>query len=488
MYDVCIIGAGVVGCAIARELSRYELRTLLIDRAGDVSQGASKANSGIVHGGYAAPSGTLKAELCAEGNRRFSQLEAELHFGFRRCGSLVLGFAEEERAAVERLYENGIANGSEGLSILEGSEIHRLEPNVSLEARFALRCASVGVASPYELTIALAENAVANGVELRLFSEVLAIEERGGFSIETARGPVEAAFVVNAAGVAADRIAAMVGACNFSISPRKGEYLLFQKGYGSILSHVVFQVPTDRGKGVLVTSTYHGNLLIGPNVEEAASPEDVDTSPEALLSIIETARRSVPGFELSKLLTSFSGVRAVPDRKDFIIEESEIPGFINVAGIESPGLTSAPAIAERVVRILRDAGLSLRARGGFASRRKPIIVPKSLSDEEVSQRVKLDSSPERIVCRCERVSEGEILDCMGRGIPVESVDAVKRRTRAGMGSCQGTFCRPRVTALLARELGIAAEAVRVRSDELTKPVRVKRTFYREVAQGAQSGG
>jgi len=487
MYDVCIIGAGVVGCAIARELSRYELRTIVLDRAGDVSQGASKANSGIVHGGYAAPHGTLKAELCAEGNRRYSQLESELHFGFRRSGALVLGFTPDDRPAIERLYANGVENGAEGLSIIEGAQIRELEPNVSKDARFALRCASVGVASPYELTIALAENAVANGVELRLFSEVVGIEANRGFTLETVRGEIRAAFVVNAAGVASDRVAAMAGAGDFSITPRKGEYLLFQKGYGSILNHVIFQVPTDKGKGVLVTSTYHGNLLIGPNAEEAASRDDVDTSTEALLSIIEVARKSVPGFELSKVLTTFSGVRAISDRRDFIIEESRVPGLFNVAGIESPGLTSAPAIAERVVRLLRDAGLTMKAKQGFDPRRKPIIIPKSLTDQEVARLIKLESSPERIVCRCERVSEGEILDCMHRGIPVESVDAVKRRTRAGMGTCQGTFCRPRVTALLARELGVAAEAVRVRSDEVTNPVRVKRTFYKEPAQGTRRG-
>jgi len=487
MYDVCIIGAGVVGCAIARELSRYELRTIVLDRAGDVSQGASKANSGIVHGGYAAPNGTLKAELCADGNRRFTQLDSELHFGFRRSGALVLGFSDEDRVAIETLYANGIANGAEGLSIVEGSRIRELEPNVSEDARWALRCASVGITSPYELTIALAENAVANGVELRLFSEVVAIEAGPGFTVETVRGEVDAAFVVNAAGVAGDRVAEMAGARDFSITPRKGEYLLFQKGYGRILSHVIFQVPTDKGKGVLVTSTYHGNLLIGPNAEEAASIEDVDTSVEALLSIIEVARKSVPGFELSRLLTSFSGLRAISDRRDFIIGESRVPGFFNVAGIESPGLTSAPAIAQRVVRLLREAGLTMKAKRGCDPSRKPIIVPKSLTDQEVARLIKLDSSPERIVCRCERVSEGEILDCMQRGIPVESVDAVKRRTRAGMGTCQGAFCRPRVTALLAQKLGLPAEEVRVRSDELTKPVRVKRTFYKEAAEGTRSG-
>ncbi len=488
MYDVCIVGAGVVGCAIARELSRYELRTIVLDRAGDVSQGASKANSGIVHGGYAAPHGSLKAELCAEGNRRFSQLEDELHFGFRRSGALVLGFTEEDRAAIESLYANGIANGAEGLSIVEGPQIRELEPNSSEDARCGLRCTSVGVTSPYELTIALAENAVANGVELRLFSEVIGIEAGRGFTVRTARGEVEAAFVVNAAGIAGDQVAEMVGACDFSITPRKGEYLLFQKGYGSILNHVIFQVPTDKGKGVLVTSTYHGNLLIGPNAEEVASRDDVDTSVEALLSIIEVARKSVPGFELSKLLTSFSGLRAISDRRDFIIGESRVPGFFNVAGIESPGLTSAPAIAERVVRLLREAGLTMKAKGSFHPRRNPIIVPKRLTDQEVARLIKLESTPERIVCRCERVSEGEIHDSMHRGIPVESVDAVKRRTRAGMGTCQGTFCRPRVTALLAEELGLPAEQVRVRSDDLANPIRVKRTFYKEFAEGTRSGG
>ncbi len=474
MYDVCIIGAGVVGCAIARALSAYTLRVVVVERADDVSQGASKANSGIVHGGYASPPNTVKSELCVKGNRMFRELERELHFGYREIGALVLGFSAADLEVLERLRADGRANGVEDLEILGPREIASTEAMVSAEASAALFCGSVGVTSPYELTIALAENAVSNGVELRLRAAVVGIEKGSCFTVVTTGGRIEAQFVVNAAGVESDTVAAMVGEPGFSIRPRKGEYLLFERGYGSILGKVIFQAPTARTKGVLVTPTYHGNLLVGPNAEEVHSRENVDTEPATLLELARTARRSVPNLDLSKVITTFSGLRAACDRRDFIIEEAKTRGFLNVAGIESPGLTAAPAIAERVAALLKELGLSLTARQARRGTRSPIIVPKRLAEEEVKRLVAMESALERIVCRCELVTEGEILDSMRRGIPVETVDAVKRRTRAGMGQCQGAFCRPRVKALLARELGVPVEDVRVRAD--AAPRRAARGF------------
>ncbi len=481
MYDVCIIGAGVVGCAIARELSKHRLRIILLEKAEDVTQGASKANSGIVHGGYSAKHGTLKGELCAEGNRGFGALDQELHFGFRRNGALVLAFGEEDEQAIAALYENGVKNRTEGLEILTAQQVRKMEPSVSSAVTAALYCAGAGVTSPYELAIALAENAIDNGVELRLNAEVTGIERGDPFLIHSRSGEISASFVVNAAGIYADTIAEMVGARDFTITPRKGEYILFERGYGKLVRSVVFQTPSARGKGILVTSTYHGNLLIGPNAEDVPSREVVDTTEEAIRQIIDTARRSVPVFDLRKVITSFSGIRATSDRGDFIIEESGVPRFINVAGIESPGLTSSPAIACRVAGILREAGLSMERRE-FAPNRRAVIVPKALPPDEVKRRVELAAGPERLVCRCEQVSEGEILDALSRGIRVDTTDAVKRRTRAGMGRCQGTFCRPRVKALLARELGCKVDEVRVRADADAVKNRPQRAFFIALAK------
>lgn len=482
MYDVCIIGAGVVGTAIARELSRYRLRVALVERAEDVTQGASKANSGIVHGGYAAKHGTLKAELCAEGNRRFEGLQSELHFGYRRTGSLVVGFDEQDDATIQALYENGRLNGAEGLEILSAREVRAMEPNISDRVRGALYCATAGVTSPYELTIALAENAIENGVDLLLNRQVTAIEAGDDFSVCAGETTIHSHFVVNAAGVRSDEVAGMVGLHDFTITPRKGEYVLFEKGYGKLVNTVIFQTPTDKGKGILVTSTYHGNLMIGPNAEEVNDREDGATTEEHLVDIVETARKSVPSFDLSKVITNFSGIRATADGKDFIIEESSVPRFINAAGIDSPGLTSSPAIALRVAEILRSAGLELQVKSDWQAERRPIIVPKSLDPTELKERIALPAGPERIVCRCEQVSEAEILDAMARGIPVDTTDAVKRRTRAGMGFCQGQFCRPRVKALLARELGRSADDIKVRADENATAGRPGRDFFRKLAK------
>jgi len=274
----------------------------------------------------------------------------------------------------------------------------------------------------------------------------------------------------------------MVGARNFSIIPRKGEYILFQRGYGRLVNTVIFQTPTAKGKGILVTSTYHGNLMIGPNAEETQSREDAGTEEDHLREIIATARKSVPSFDLTKVITNFSGLRATADGKDFIIEESTVKRFINVAGIDSPGLTSSPAIGRRVTEILRSAGLPLRAKTQFRARRKPIIVGKSLDAKELKRRIDLPSGPDRIICRCEQVSEAEILDAMSRGISVDTTDAVKRRTRAGMGFCQGQFCRPRVRALLARELGCEPEEIPVRADETATEGRPGKEFFRNLAK------
>ena len=451
MYDFCIIGAGVVGSHIARELSRYEVQSCILEKAGDVSEGASKANSGIIHGGYAAKHGTLKGTFNIKGNRLFQQLENELNFGYRKTGGLVLGFDENDYTALIKLYENGKKNGVSNLKVIERDEILSMEPAVNSNGRYALYSEEIGVTSPYEYNIALAENAVANGVKLFLNSEVVSIHRENNFyCLETPEKQIKTKCVINAAGIYADKISRMAGVDNFSITPRKGQYILFQKGTGRIVKRVIFQIPTVKGKGILVTSTYHGNLLLGPNSEEIEDRETTRTDDETLDYIMETASKSIPDLDPGPILKTFSGIRPAPSTGDFIVRE-EMPGFINAAGIETPGLTSSPAIARMVVDLIKKHR-ELRLNKSFNPYRKPIIIPKALADEEVKRRIALKASPEKIICRCEQVTEGEILDALHRNIPVNTVYGVKKRTRAGMGKCQGRFCGPRVREIIDREM------------------------------------
>ncbi len=477
LYDVCIVGAGVVGMNIARELAKYELKVCVLERCDDVSCGCSKANSGIVHGGYSDEPGSLKAELCVAGNRMYAKLEEELNFGYRETGSLVLAFRAEDVAKLHKIYEKGIKNGVAGLKIIDGDEARALEPYLSKDVKAALYCRDAGVTSPYEFVIALAENAVANGVELRLDTEVKAIEKNGtDFSLALGDGgTVKARFVINAAGVYSDRVSAMVGIDDYVITPRRGQYVLLEKEQSYLAKSVIFQVPTELGKGILVTTTYHGNLLVGPNAEEIDDKEDVGTDAATLENIVRTARLSVPDFDMKKAITSFAGNRPISNCKDWVIEESRVKGFINLIGIDSPGLTSSPAIALKVKGILSSAGLALQEKKNFNPLRKPIIRKK---DALFKGDITAVTPEEHVICRCEQVTEAEIIDSLHRGISVRSLDGVKRRTRAGQGKCQGAFCGPRVRALIAKELGISQEEVTQRGPGSSiLPERVKRSEF-----------
>jgi glycerol-3-phosphate dehydrogenase len=459
MYDIAIIGAGVEGSAIARRFSRYKLKICLIEKQDDVSCGASKANSGIVHGGYDDTPGTLKAKLCVKGNRMYDRLNRELNFGYRETGSFVIAFSDEEKKHLEKLYYNGIKNGVGGMEIIDGEKVRQMEPYVNSKVKWALYCKDSGVCSPYEFTIALAENAVENGVDLKLENEVIGINRKENyFEIVTSQERIEARYVINAAGVYSDKISNMVGLNYFHIIPRKGEYVLFNKDQSYLVNSVIFQVPTEKGKGILVTTTYHGNLMIGPNAQEVSNKEDVNTNEEMLNYIVETARKSVECFDMKKAITSFAGVRPTSSTRDFIIEETKVEGFINVAGIDSPGLTSAPAIAEEVVNILSEK-VKLEEKDNFNPYRKPIIVKK---DKDFHGDINAQEPEKHIICRCERITEAEIVDALNRPIKTVSIDGIKRRTRAGMGMCQGAFCGPRVRKLIAREMGIPEEQVKQR--------------------------
>jgi len=461
-YDVVIVGAGVVGCAVARELSRFQLKVCVLEKGADVSLGASKANSGIVHGGYDSKQGTLKAILAPKGNKMWDTMNEELNFGFRRCGSLVLGFADSDREIIMELKTNGEQNGVEGLRILGPKEIIEMEPNVNPTVKCALYCPTAGITSPYEYCIALAENAIANGVEFRMNAEVqdiLLVSD--GFYVVTSgtRRKIKCQYVVNCAGLHAADIAAMVAANDFVMKPRKGEYLLLDKVQGKLTNMVLFPLPSKKyGKGILVSPSFWGNLLLGPTARGPKSKQVAYNNHDVIMHIVGRARRSLPSFDLNQIITSFAGLRAKTDKNDFIVEQSCCPNFINVAGIDSPGLTSSPAVALKVVHEIlgSECGLQLTPDPSFNPNRSPIIVPKPFIWDGSTDH----PDPEKhIICRCERVSRAEILDCMRRGLPVLSTDAVKRRTRAGMGPCQGGYCQPRVAQLIADEYGIPVDQV-----------------------------
>ncbi|MGP3778695.1 NAD(P)/FAD-dependent oxidoreductase [Halanaerobium saccharolyticum] len=465
MYDVAVIGAGVVGSAIARELSKYQLELTLIEKESDVSTGASKANTGIVHGGYVAKAGTLKGELCIKGNSMYQKLNEELNFGYKKTGGLVLAFDEEDEKTLERIYQNALKVGQpeEEIEIIYGDQIKEVEPHVSDQVQAAFYCKSIGVTSPYEFTIALAENAVDNGVDLKLESEVINIEKDNGyFEIETVNEKIKSRYLINAAGIYADRIASMLNTDDFEIYPMRGEYVVFSKSQSHLVNSVIFQAPNPKTKGVVATTTTHGNFMIGPNAEEIDKKNDVSTTYKEIKYIIDQARRSVLDFDTNRMLRTFAGLRPKSTRGDFIIEETEHKGFIQAAGIDSPGLTSSPAIAKKLVNILKDSGLKLIKKDDFNPQRPAIVVEK---DEDFAGEIDHQDPEKNIICRCETVTEAEILDALNRSIPIKTTDAVKRRTWAKTGECQANFCESRIKKIISRELNIPVEEVKNRDED-----------------------
>ena len=456
MYDVIIIGAGVSGAAVARELSRYRVKACVLEKEEDVCCGTSKANSAIIHAGYDAEPGTLKAWLNVRGNEMMEKLSEELDFPFKRTGSLVICRDEEGMPALRRLYDKGIENGVPDLKILDREEVLKMEPNVADDVYAALYAPTAGIVCPFSLNIALAENAYMNGIDFKFDTEVQEIVRiEKGYEIRTDNGTFQTRYVVNAAGVYADKFHNMVSRKKIHITPRRGDYCLLDKNAGSHVGRTIFTLPTKYGKGVLVTPTVHGNLLVGPTAIDVEDKEGTNTTAAGLDELIIKAGQSVKDLPMRQVITSFAGLRAHEDGGEFIIGEPEdAKGFIDCAGIESPGLTSAPAIGEMAAGILREK-LHLEEKDDFITERKGILDPDTLTKEERAELIRREPVYGNIICRCEMVTEGEIIDAIRRPLGAKSLDGVKRRTRAGMGRCQSGFCSPRTMEILARELGIS---------------------------------
>lgn len=458
MVDVVIVGGGVCGCSLLYELSRYKLSAVLVEKENDVSVGTTKANSAIVHAGYDPHPGTKMARYNVEGNALVKELCEKLDVPYQQIGSLVLAFDADQDALVRELFDRGTQNGVPGMKVLSAEEVREMEPNVSPEVTSALYAPSAGIVSPWELAIALAETAVKNGARVELNSEVTSIQPiDGGFRVTAGGKEIDTRFVVNAAGIWSDKINDMAAPHTFTVSANKGEYFLLDKSQGTLVNHVIFQCPSKVGKGVLVSPTVHGNLIVGPNAEDAEK-DDLGTTGGGLAFVRKMALRSVPDINFRDSIRNFAGLRANTEIDDFLVGETDQKGFFNIAGIKSPGLTSAPAIARDMVRMLGEAGLALDPKETFVDERH-VVRFKHLSHEERAAAIAKNPLYGQIVCRCETITEGEIVDALHRPLPPCSIDGVKRRCGSGMGRCQGGFCGPRVQQIIARELGIPQEAV-----------------------------
>lgn len=457
MYDVAIIGAGVVGALIARELSRYQLKICILEKENDVAMGATKANSAIVHAGFDAKEGSLKARLNVKGNKMMPQIAEELGVKYENNGSIVIGFSERDREVLKELKLRGEKNGVCGLRIVEKEELKSLEENLSDDVLCALFAPTGGIICPYELCIAAVGNAMDNGAELHRNFNVTQIEKTpNGYEIFSDDKSVLSKIIINAAGMYADKIAEMAGDNSFKITPRRGEYILLDKECGILVHHTIFRTPSEMGKGILITPTVDGNLLTGPTATDITDRDDKKTTAEGFSKIIKEARENVVNVPFNKTITSFCGLRAVGDTGDFIINAKG--NFINVAGIESPGLSASPAIALYVKEMLSEM-IELNKKENYNPKRKPAHAFREASISQKNEIISKDKAFGRIICRCEGITEGEIIEAIRTNPKPRDLDGVKRRTRAQMGRCQGGFCTPYIIELLSRELNIPCEEI-----------------------------
>ena len=454
MYDVTIIGCGIAGASLAYQLSRYNLRVLVLERENDVSMGTTKANSAIVHAGYDPEPGSLMAKLNVRGAEMMEPLCRSLSVEYRRVGSFVIAFDEADLVHLQKLYKNGIQNGVGGLRILSGAEARTMEPNLADTVCGALLAPSAGIVDPWGLCIAEAEVAVRNGVELRLRSEVYGIKELDNhYVLHTSSGDVETTYLVNCSGTHGHEISAMVGPQEWEARPSRGEYYLLDKSSGDLVQHVIFQCPTVRGKGVLVSPTVHGNLIVGPNAQDAEDADDCKTTLAGLEEVADSSRRSVPSLDLRQSIRNFAGVRAITSESDFIIRPARTsPRLLHICGIKSPGLSAAPAIAEYALELLEEMGLKLGRKSSWNGAREQIRF-RSLSESEKADLIRRDPRYGRVICRCETITEGEIIAAIHSPITPSTIDGNKRRAGGGMGSCQGGDCGARGWGILAKEVG-----------------------------------
>ncbi len=454
MFDVIIIGGGVIGSAAAYELTKYNLRVALFEKENDIATGTTKANSAIIHAGYDPVPGSLTARLNVRGNELAHEICKKLDVPFKETGSVVCAFGEEDDKTVKELYARGVENGVPGLRILDRDELKALEPNISDEATSALYAPTAGVISPWEYALAFAETAVVNGLELHLSEAVTDIKEN---TVITEKGEYKAKFIVAAAGVNCAEVEGYVREPDYVLKPNRGEYFLLDKTAFGIVNTVVFQCPNKNGKGVLISPTVHGNIIVGPNAEGTSDKTDISTTAQGLDFVRNAAYKSVPTLNLSTNIRNFAGMRANTNNEDFIIRFVS-PCFLSLAGIKSPGLASAPAIAEYVCELLGEAGLALNKKGSHIDSRS-VIRFKELNAEEKNALIKKDPAYGRVICRCETITEGEINATFKTPIPPVSIDGVKRRCNAGMGRCQGGFCAPRVLDIIHKHTGIPKEKI-----------------------------
>lgn len=461
IYDVIIIGAGVIGCAVAREISRYQANILVLEREEDVCAGTSKANSAIVHSGYDAKSGTLKAKFNVRGNEMMDKVCRELDVPFKRIGSLTVCADECRIDELKKLYDRGIENGVRGLKILSRDEVKEIEPNIGDEVVAALLAPTAGIICPFKLTVAYAENACKNGAAFAFHTEVKDIvkDDSGVWHIITNDKEYLTKTVVNAAGVYADELNNMVSQKKLTIIPRRGDYILLDRTAQGYVKHTVFQMPTELGKGILVTPTVHGNTIVGPTAVDIEDKESTATTASAIDEVIRKSAISIKDLPVKQVITSFAGLRAREKNKDFILGECEdAEGFFNCTGIQSPGLSSAPAIGEYTAKLISEK-LSLKEKEDFDPYRKDFLNPAKLSMEDRNDLIRKDPTYGVIICRCESVTAGEIIEAIRRTPGARSLDGVKRRVRAGMGRCQAGFCSPKVMEILKRELDCSLEDI-----------------------------
>ena len=466
IYDVIIIGGGVTGCCIARTLSKYDLNICLLEKEGEVASGTTKANSGVIHAGYAAEREYIKRYLSIRGNSLYTQAAKELNFPFKRIGSFVVALEDDQIKELEEYRKKGIEDGIPGLEvILDTKKIKEMEPHLTHEVVGVLHAPTAGLASPYELTFALAENAATNGVKFFRNHEVVRIKHQDyTFTVRTYQSEFQGRNLINAAGLYAARISKMLGLDYFSIMPRKGEYILFDRN-AIQLNKILFPMATKVSKGILVCPTLHGNTFVGPNAQNITDFEDISTTTAGLKEILEGGMKLVPSLPARSSIRNFAGLRAVPDTYDFIIDNTDVYGFINVAGILSPGLTATFAIAEKVVDYLELLGVELKEKEDYNPIRPKPERFKDFTKEELDKKIQEDPTWGRIICRCETIPEREIINAIHAPVGANTVDGVKFRCRPGMGRCQGGFCRPRVIEILSRELGKSYEEITKKGED-----------------------